>query len=95
MQQTCLQSGRILNCQRKTQNSFFTVAEREAPQLGAGVTSVTRVKEPVIGLGAVEHADAAADWCFEPFAWLDSAASPMFKMSNHLRHSVPFARPGS
>ncbi len=71
------------------------MAEREAPQLGAGVTSITRVKKPVIGLGAVEHAAAAADWCFAPLEWLDSAASPMFEMSNVLRHSVPFARHGS
>ncbi len=69
------------------------MAEREAPQLGTGVTSVTRVKKPVIGLGAVAHA-AAADWCFA-LEWLDSAASPVFEMSNVLRHSVPFARHGS
>ncbi|GAA6111455.1 uncharacterized [Tachysurus ichikawai] len=57
----------------------FTVDEREEQQLGAGVTSVARVKKPAMGLGAVE--DAAADWCFAPLAWLDSAASPMFEMS--------------
>ncbi len=39
----------------------------EATQLGAGVTSVTRVKEPVMGLGAVEH----ANWCFAPLEWLN------------------------
>ncbi len=71
------------------------MAEREAAQLGAGVTSVTQVKKPVIGLEAVEHTAAAADWCVAPLEWLDSAASPVFEMSNVLRHSVPFARHGS
>ena len=67
--------------------------EAPLPQLGAGVTSGARVKKPAIGLEAVEH--AAADWWFAPLAWLDSAASPMFEMSNVLRHTVHLARPGS
>ncbi len=54
-----------------------------------------KTEQPVIGLGALEHAAAAADWCFTPLEWLDSAASPVFEMSNVLRHSVPFARHGS
>ncbi len=34
---------------RHSEWSCLTVDDREAPQLGAGVMSVTRVKEPVIG----------------------------------------------
>lgn len=71
---------------------LFDGGEKEALQLAMDVTLVSSVKKLVMGLRVDLHATAL---CLAPLAWLDSAAFPMFKMSNALLHSPHFAYPRS